>query len=183
MGEGEEEVKRKIKELSALIGVLEKKANITEEVKHARTSGSPDKFRDAYYSVDDLELRKRLITTTGELDQLYLQQCELAVASATEELARATDKSKQQPWPLAIAAYVGPMVVGQWGFGLFGAVGGAVGGYFLGQWVISATKKEDAQAVAQAQKILAAAQRRNEASKVEPYLFSAAEQAGGEREK
>jgi hypothetical protein len=180
---GEEEVKRKIKELSALIGLLEKKADITEAAMSARTSGSPDKFRDVYYSVTDHELRKQLISTTGVLDQLYLQQCEFAVASATDELTKATEKSKQQPWPLAIAAYVGPMVVGQWGFGFFGAVGGAVGGYFLGQWVISATRKEDAQAVAQAQKLLAAAQRRNEASKVEPYLFSAAEQAGGEREK
>lgn len=179
---GEVEVNREINELSGLISSLEEKAGITAAVKHAREVGSPDKLKIAYYSVTDNELRKKLITTTGRLDHLYLQKCDLEVSSAKEEVSKAIDKAKEQPWYLAVAASIGAVVIGQWAFGLAGAIGGAIGGYFLGQWIISAIKKEDSKAIEQAKHLLASAHKRNEASKVDPYLFSAAEQEACERE-
>lgn len=180
---GENEVQREMDQLSGLIDTLEAKAAIGQAVRQARESGSPAKLRDAYYSVTDVELRNKLISTTGRLDQLYLMKCEQDVSLAKEGLSKAEAKAGQHPWPLLAAAYIGPVVVGQWGLGLFGAIGGAVLGYFLGQWVFDMTKKENAREIDEAKHQLASAQRRNEASKVDPYLFSAAEQQGGEREK
>jgi len=178
---GEIEINREIGTLSALIGSLEERAGITASVKHARESGSPDKLKEAYFSVHDIELRKKLINTTGKLDRLYLQKCDLDVSAAREEVSNAEDKSKQQPWPLAAASWLGPVVIGQWIYGLFGAIGGVIAGYFLSEWVIRVTKKEDARSIEQAKHLLATALRRNEESRMDPYLFSASEMEACEK--
>ncbi|BCK87626.1 hypothetical protein MIZ01_1417 [Sideroxyarcus emersonii] len=179
---GENEVQREMDQLSALIDKLEAKAAIGQAVRQARETGSPAKLRDAYYSVADPELRNKLISTTGRLDQLYLIKCEQDVSLAKEGVSKAEAKAGQHPWPLLAAAYIGPVVIGQWGLGLFGAIGGAVLGYFLGQWVFDMTKKENAREIDEAKHLLASALRCSEAAKVDPYLFSAAEQQGGQRE-
>lgn len=177
----EAELKR-MDELSALISSLEEKAGITEAVKHARETGSPDKLKIAYYSVTDTELRKKLIITTGKLDHLYLQKCDWDVSSAKEEVSKAIDKSKKQPWHLSVTSSLGGVVLGQWAFGFIGAIGGAIGGFFLGQWLLSSIKKENFKEIEKAKHVLASALRRHEESRVDPYLFSAAEQEACERE-
>lgn len=179
---GEIQVNLEIDDLSALISSLEEKAGITAAVNHARETGSPDKLKDAYYSVANLELRKMLILTTGKLDQLYLQKCDLDVSSAREEVSKAVDKSKKQPLPLAVAAWVAPVVIGQWIYGFLGAVGGALAGYFLSEWMISVIKKDDFKEIEQAKHLLVSALKRNEESRIDPYLFSAAELEACERE-
>ena len=179
---GEIEVKREMDELGALIGSLEEKAGIAEAVKLARQSGVPAKLRDAYYSVTDIQLRKKLITTTGKLDHLYLQKCDLDVSSAREEVSKAIDKSKEQPWHIAAASWIAPVVIGHWIYGLPGAMVGAIGGYFFSQWVITVIKKDNSKAVEQAQKSLVSALKRNEESRIDPYLFSASELEACERE-
>ena len=180
---GEAELKQEINKLSALIGSLEEKAGITAAVKHARETGAPDKLKDAYFSVTETELRKKLITTTAKLDQLYLQKCDLDVSSAKEEVSKTIDKSKKQPWHLSIISSLGGVVLGQWALGLAGAVGGAIGGYFLGQWLVSSIQKENLKEIEKAKQLLASAQTRNEESRIDPYLFSAAEQEACERER
>ena len=173
---GEDEVSRAIKELGILIGSLEGRAGITEAVRQARESGAPDKLRAAYYSVADAELRKQLIVTTGKLDRLYLQKCDLDVALAKEEVAKAIEKSNSQPWYLSVASSVGAVIIGQWILGLFGAIAGAISGFYLGQWLLASIKKENAREIEHAKHLLALAQRRDEESKVDPYLFSEEEQ-------
>lgn len=179
---GEAEVKGEMNELSALIGSLEKKAGITEAVKYARESGAPDKLKAAYYSVTDIELRKKLIITTGRLDHLYLQKCDLDVSSAREAVSKAIDKSKEQPWHIAAASWIAPVVIGHWIFGLVGAAAGAIGGYFFSQWVISVIKKDNSRAIEQEKQLLVSALKRNEQSRIDPYLFSASELEACERE-
>ncbi len=179
---GEIEVKREMDELGALIGTLEEKAGITEAVKLARESGIPAKLREAYYAVANIEIRKKLISTTGKLDRLYLQKCDLDVSSAREEVSKAIDKSKEQPWHIAAASWIAPVVIGHWIYGLPGAMVGAIGGYFFSQWVITVIKKDNSRAVEQAKHLLASALRRNEESRIDPYLFSAAELDACDRE-
>ena len=179
---GELEIKWAIEEQADLIATLEEKAGITEAVKHARESGSPDKLREAYYSVSDEEIRNQLIATTGKLDRLYLEKCEQDVLSAKAVVTRAIEKTKKHPWHLSIAASLGSVIIGNWIFGLFGAIAGALIGYYLGEWAISAVKKEDLQNIEHAKISLMSAMKRNEDSKVDPYLFSDSEQQGGERE-
>ena len=115
---GEIETKWAIEEQADLIATLEEKAGIVEAVKDARNSGSPDKLRDAYYSVTDSELRNQLISTTGKLDQLYLQQCEQEESSANAAVTRAIEKTKKHPWHLSIAASLGAVIIGNWLLGL-----------------------------------------------------------------
>jgi hypothetical protein len=179
---GETEIKWAMEEQAELIDSLEEKAGIREAVKHARETGSPDKLRDAYFSVPDVDLRNQLISTTRRLDQLYLEQCEAEVASAQARVQLAIDKTKKHPWHLTVAASLGSVVIGNWIFGLFGAIAGALLGYYLGEWAISVVKKEDIQSVEQAKHSLVSAQKRDEESRVDPYLFSEAEQQGNERE-
>ncbi len=178
----EAEVDREIHKLSSLISALEEQAGITEAVILARKMGAPDKLKDAYYSVTDVELRKKLISTTGKLDHLYLQKCDLDVSSAREEVSKAIDQSNKQPWLLAAATTITAVVIGQWIFGLVGAIGGTIGGYFLGIWIVSVTKRADSDAIDQANHLLLSAQRRNEESRIDPYLFSASELETCERE-
>jgi hypothetical protein len=180
---GEMEIKWAIEEQADLISALAEKAGITEAVKHARETGAPEKLRDAYYSVRDADLRKQLITITGKLDQLYLDKCDLDVSAARARVEKAIDKYKRHPWHLSVAASLGMVVIANWIFGLFGAIAGALIGYYLGEWAISVVKKENFQAIEREKHSLMAAQKRNEESKVDPYLFSASEQQGGERER
>ena len=173
---GEAELKQEMGDLGALISSLEAKAGIAEVVRQARESGAPAKLKEAYFSVSDRTIRHRLIHTTGRLDELYLEKCDLDVGMAKEELSKATDKAQKSPWHLSVTSSVGAFVIGQWIFGLPGAAAGAVGGYFLGQWLLSSLKKENLREIERAQHRLAAAERRNELSRVDPYLFSAEEQ-------
>jgi len=173
---GEAELKQEMDDLGALISSLEAKAGIVEAVRHARETGAPAKLKEAYFSVVDSALRHKLIRTTGRLDQLYLEKCDLDVAAARDELSKAINKAKKQPWHLSVTSSVGSFVIGQWIFGIPGAAVGGVGGYFLGQWLLTSLKKENLREIERAEQRLAAAERRNEASRVDPYLFSAEEQ-------
>lgn len=179
---GEDEVSRIIDELSVLIGSLENRAGITEAVRQARETGAPDKLRAAYYSVADAELRKQLIITTGKLDRLYLQKCDLDVALAKEEVSKAIEKSKSQPWYLSVTSSVGAVIIGQWILGFFGAIAGAIGGFYLGQLLLASIKKENAREIEHARHLLALAQQQNVASRVDPFLFSAEELEACERQ-
>jgi hypothetical protein len=172
---GEDEINREIDKLSALISLLEQRAGITDAVNHARETGAPDKLRAAYYSVPDIELKKQLITTTGKLDRLYLQKCDQEVSLAKEEVSKAIEKAKKQPWHLSVTSSIGALIIGQWILGFFGAIAGAIGGFYLGQWLLASIKKENAREIEQAKHLLVLAQRRDEASKVDPFLFSSEE--------
>ncbi len=178
---GEDEVGRTMDQLGILISSLESRAGIAEAVKQARDAGAPEKLRAAYFSVADAELRKQLIDTTGKLDRLYLQKCDRDVALAKEEMSRAVESSQHQPWYLSVASSVGAVIVGQWIFGFFGAIAGAISGFYLGQWVLASIKKENAKEIEHAQHLLALAQRRNDEARVDPYLFSEEEQKACER--
>lgn len=179
---GAAEVQREMHELGNLIGSLEEQAGIKEAVKHARETGSPAKLRDAYYSVADIGLRKKLITTTGKLDHLYLQKCDLDVSSAREEVSKAIDKSNERPWHIAAASWIAPVVIGHWIYGFLGALSGAIAGYFFSQWVITVIEKDNSKAIERAKHLLVAALKRNEESRIDPYLFSASELEACERE-
>lgn len=179
---GEAELRQEMGDLGALISSLEAKAGIADIVRQAREAGAPAKLKEAYFSVSDTAIRHKLIHTTGRLDQLYLEKCDLDVGAAKEELSIATDKAQKHPWYLSVTSSVGTFVIGQWIFGLPGAVGGAVGGYFLGQWLLSSLKKENLMEIERAQHRLAAAERRSELSRVDPYLFTAEEQEANRHE-
>jgi hypothetical protein len=178
---GGDEANREMDELSILISSLEARAGITEAVKQAREAGAPDRLRAAYYSVADAELKRQLITTTGKLDRLYLQKCDLDVSLAKEEVSKAIEKAKKQPWHLSVTSSIGAVIIGQWILGFFGAIAGAIGGFYLGQWLLASIKKENAREIEHAKHLLALAQQRNEASRVDPYLFSAEELEACER--
>jgi len=180
---GETEINREIDALSTLISSLEEQAGVTHAAALARQAGSPDKLRDAYYSVTNSNLRQQLIATTGKLDQLYLQKCEQDVSVARAEVFKAVEKSQTTSKHMLLASLAGTAVIGYWAFGLIGAMTGSLIGYFLGEWAIAAIKKDDAKTIELAKGLLVAALKRNEESKLDPYLFSLAEQQGCERER
>ena len=180
---GVTEINWAIEEQADLISSLEEKAGIMEAVRHARETGSPEELRDAYYSVPDIELRNQLISTTGKLDRLYLEKCEAEESSAKASVEKAIEKTQKHPWHLTVAASLGLVIIGNWLFGLFGAIAGALIGYYLGEWATSFVKKEDRESVEHAKHMLVSAQKRKEESKVDPFLFSESEQQGNERER
>jgi hypothetical protein len=140
------------------------------------------KTRDAYFSVQDVELRERLIAAQRKIEGHVLRSFEADIAAASHAVSIATAKTQDQPWTKAAVFAVGAVAVGYWVFGLVGAIAGAVGGFFLGQGVISEAKSKAIAEVNQATQELENARNELAQRSLWPECFSSSEEIFGERE-
>lgn len=141
-----------------------------------------EKARDAYFSVQDLKLRKRLIAVQRKIDSHILRSFDAEIASAKHAASIATAKIHNQPWTKAAIFSVSAVAFGFWIFGLAGAIAGAVAGFFLGQGVISQAKSQAIAEVNQATEELTNAQKEREHRSLWPECFSSSEEVLGDRE-
>lgn len=141
-----------------------------------------DKARDAYFSVQDVELRKRLITAQRKIDSYVMRSFDADIAAANHAVSVATTKTQSQPWTKAAVFAVGAVAIGYWVFGLVGAIAGAVGGFFLGQGVISEAKSNAIAEINQATQELENARKERAQRSLWPECFSSSEEITGERE-
>lgn len=141
-----------------------------------------DKARDAYFSVQELALRKKLIAAQRKIDNHVMRSFEADIAAANHAVSIATAKMQNQPWTKAAAIAVGAVAVGDWTFGYVGAIAGAVGGFFLGQGVVSAAKSSAIIEVNQATQELKDARKERGQRSLWPECFSQSEEITGERE-
>lgn len=194
-----------LKQLQEVCLVLEEEAGISKAMERAREGrfiplgamgeeASPDEYfadehdhfrdkaRDAYFSVQDVELRKKLITAQRKIDSYVMRSFEADIAAANQAVSSATAKMQNQPWTKAAVFAVGAVAVGYWAFGLVGAIAGAVGGFFLGQGVVSEAKSNAIIEVNQATQELEDARKERAQRSLWPECFSRSEEITGERE-
>ena len=141
-----------------------------------------DKARDAYFSVQEVELRKKLIAAQRKIDSHVMRSFEADIAAANHAVSIATAKMHNQPWTKAAVIAVGAVAVGYWAFSYVGAIAGAVGGFFLGQGVISEAKSKAIIEVNQATQEFEDVQKERAQRSLWPECFSLLEEITGERE-
>ena len=140
------------------------------------------KTRDAYFSVEEKVLRKKLITAQRQVESRLRRSLEEDIIKANREVAVATAKVQQQPWSKAALVGVGAVALGYWVFGIAGAMAGAVGGFFLGQGVISQARNEANALLVQTSQDLEQAQKEKVENSLMPEFFSHREEMSGERD-
>ncbi len=152
-------------------------AHFADEQDHFR-----EHARDAYFAVRDAELRKKLIRAQRKLDYHISRVLDNDVKKLQGELLRSTANANQQPWAKAAVVAVAVVACGYWVYQGVGALAGAIGGYFLGQGVIS-NAKADAQAeISQALDALAFAESSRGERMLWPETFSIEEELSGIRD-
>lgn len=141
-----------------------------------------EKTRKAYFSVEDIELRKKLIKTNREIWGRVARSDDEDIGVANREVSIATAKAQKQPWEKAALVAVAVVAVGYWIFGIVGAIGGAVGGFFLGQGVVSNYRINANAELQQATDVLEQAKKEKADGELMPEFFSYSEEASGERQ-
>jgi hypothetical protein len=149
----------------------------TEEKFHqVRTTR---RLRDLYFTVRDTELRKKLIGTEREIGNLamhYWRQ-ELDDAAARLETARLAHKHW---WIWASIWGAGFMVLGFYSFGLIGALGGLLIGYFNGRRMEHEALRVRDRAIKDSEQELKEAEQDWNEARNEPQMFSQREAKTGE---
>lgn len=148
-----------------------------DEYDHLR-----DKTRDAYFSVKDIALRKKLIATTRKWEHCQKRSIEEDIAAANRAVSIARAKAQRQPWSMAALLGVASVAVGYWLFGLVGAIGGALAGFFLGQGVIASSRNHANEELADRTSHLEDVQKDKAEHLLMPEFFSDREETSGERD-
>jgi hypothetical protein len=138
--------------------------------------------RDTYFSVSDLELRKRLIATQRKIEAQILRCFEADVLKATQTLNAVKGRAGNEPWGIAAAISAGMVAIGFTLFGLPGAIGGAVAGFFVGQGTVAKAKREVATEISLAVESLDLQKRSLAEQMLRPESFSISEEVMGERQ-
>lgn len=149
----------KMTEFGEQIDALEAKANVREEIKRLEerewTPLSRQKLRDLYFSITDIELRRRLINLRLKLGENIEDQLTTDIKMAEQKLHLAIVDFEDFSEPFLTAAFIAGAIsiAGAYGQNEEGAIVGATVGIFLGLWTISKvwTKKKRAVREAQAQ--------------------------------
>ena len=118
---------------------LEEKAGLTQEMEDAMSPSSNPEWtskeyheyaeswlyfqtRSLYFSVNDTELRKKLITSKRKIDACYQLLLEEDVMEASHNVSLANTKAWHQPWLKAgIYGFI-VLIISNWIFGVKGSV-------------------------------------------------------------
>lgn len=183
---------------------LEAQAGIVEEMKRAREGSffplgidgekvsseeyhadEHDDFRrharDAYFSVRNMDLRKKLIAAQRNIERCIDQRHDADVIEAETALQTASAKQGSVPWLVAGFWALVSVALGAWQWGVIGAIGGAVFGYFLGNSIVAEANKKAASEVSEAQETLKRLKNGRAINALYPETFSHHEQYFGER--
>lgn len=195
----------KLEQLHTECFALEKEAGIAQPMERAREGrfiplgalgedASPDEYfadefdhfregaRNAYFSVEDANLRKRLIALRQKIDTHVAKSFDADLEAVQQVVSAARRKTTNQPWELAAFWAVGAVAVGYWTFNLVGAIGGAVAGFFIGQGVVANAKRAAQTELEQAENELKQLQKDKQVHALRPECFSFDEEITGKRD-
>jgi hypothetical protein len=183
------------------IRALEERAGIAKQVEDAQLgpmfpdleATSDEYFRDVedharrkvrklYFGVQDVDLRKQLIAKNREGDRLHEAVLAAQLQGAREAVARGQREADSQPWGKAGIMAVICVGIGAWLFQLYGAIGGALLGFFLGQSVVARARTERTEALRAAQAELDDEIKGQREVRLRPAWFNAEEARTGERD-
>ena len=140
-------------------------------------------LRRLFFGVADVNVRKRLIGLTREVEALTLLLIEDERAAALKMLQAAERKAVLGSWGIAALIAGVSVAIGHLIFTLPGAIGGALVGYFVGRGYIEASKVKAASDVQWAKARLDEIERHSEGLPHKPELFSKAEAETGQEDK
>jgi hypothetical protein len=140
------------------------------------------RIRELYFAVHDVALRKALIAKVREEENLNVRfwQEELSDAAARHRAAQATGT---RWWIVASLCGVFAVVLGFSLFGIIGAMGGLLVGYFSGRSLEHSFRRARESAIAIAEEELKEAQDTWDKTRNEPLTFSRDEAWTGEPDK
>jgi hypothetical protein len=188
-----------LKKLGVELTELEKRAGIDKQVESAllgpmfpNLEASPDEYfkdveyharrkvRKLYFAVEDIGLRKVLIAKRRECDTAAEAHWQEIITQERKTLAAATRKADSLPWLQAGSYGVLFVALGSYFFHIYGAIGGALLGFFLGQGMIAQARTFNATAMREAQEQLDQSLETERQRRATPDWFNAGEARTGE---
>ncbi len=139
------------------------------------------KTRDAYFSIDDGQLRKQLVALSRKIDSCHRQSTDEQVNAAEHEVAIANSQVYRRPWGKAALLGLALVAFGYWASQVPGAVAGAVAAVFLGLGVIANARNNARLRLAQATRRLEQARKEQADYSLFPEVFSLIEEQSGQR--
>jgi small-conductance mechanosensitive channel len=137
------------------------------------------RLRDLYFTVTDAEFRKELIAKDREAGRLNLRFWQEELSDATSKL-RAARSAYKYWWVWASICGVVLIGFGAFFFGLIGAFGGLLVGYFIGRSMELSALRERERATADAERELKEAEQTWNEVRNQPQTFSRREAKTGE---
>jgi hypothetical protein len=169
-----QEIRQKINGLHAELVELERSAGIEREAERAQDQGFRLVIRDLYFSVPDLELRKRIIAKYRENSKAVKEWWHEEIEDARRGVAKARS-SADHWWIGASISGVTIMAIGYYALGLAGEIGAAVLAIFSGMHMRDEAKRKSDKAVTVAE----CEMKQNEEIAAEPELFTRREEVTG----
>jgi len=164
---------------------LERRAGIPEQGKHpyGRSDKARLEVRERYFAVPDVALRKKLIRAERACSRAWPATMHALLEEARRKLAKAQRRANAPlPWLQAGLWAAACVAIGASFFQLYGAIAGALVGFFLGQGVIAGARTSRPEAVRIAQENVDSRQESEEIG-WGPEYFSESEEETGQPDK
>lgn len=140
------------------------------------------KLREAYFAVPDVEQRKTLIMARRMPRRLVCDVLQNELNAVRHQLQAAKHTAHGKPWMMGAAASIGMVLLGAALAGLYGALAGAVGGFFVGKWLVDDSHKKLARKLKVVQQDADSLANLLMVCRRAPDWFSEAEENTGERD-
>lgn len=138
--------------------------------------------RDAYFSVADPDLRKRLIAAQRRVQSHLRQALAEDIVTAERDAARTAERTRRQPWVAAALLGTATVAIAYLAFGTVGAIAGAVASLFLGQGLVADARNEASAEFVRASRALERAREQQAEHALMPDFFSLGEETSGNRD-
>lgn len=141
------------------------------------------KIRKLIFSVPDMDMRKRLIAKHSEIEDAVSAAAEKDIFVKQREIDVTRGKSASGGW--VAGAIIGGLCVfvGYRLFRLAGAIGGAIVGFFIGQYRVLKARSSAKEVIQILEAELAELQKSLATDRVQPRFFSNSERFNGEENK
>jgi len=195
------EAQAKGKMLGGELRELEERAGITKKVEDAqlgpfipnleatpteyeldREDNARRRVRDLYFGVQDVALRKALISKYRECDRLHAQLLSAQLKREYLALEKAKRHLGRLPWAMPAIYAVICVAVGAYFFQLYGAIAGGLVGFFLGQATVAQGRSRATEALRQAQESYDEEVKGQSEVALRPDWFNTTEEHTGDRD-
>lgn len=139
-------------------------------------------LRQHYFAIPDPEQRKILIKARRMPRRLVCEVLQNELNTARHALQTVKHTAHAKPWLIGATVSVAAVLLGGSLAGLYGALAGMVGGFFLGKWLVDNNHKRIMRQTKSAQWDVDSLSNLLQACRRAPEWFSEAEEHSGERD-
>jgi len=140
------------------------------------------RLREVYFAVPDVEQRKVLIMARRMPRRLVCDVLQNELNAVRHQLQTAKHTAQGKPWMIGAAVSIGMVLLGGALAGLYGALAGAVGGFFVGKWLVDDSHKKLMRKLKLVQQDADSLANLLQVCRRAPDWFSEAEENSGERD-